>query len=71
MEGIETFVVNPKYTSQMCSNCKKINKCQGKKYRCNKCNLQIHRDENAAYNIANKALLERSKGGPNGMAGLQ
>ena len=54
IEGIKTVYVDPKYTSQMCSNCKKINKCNSKKYVCNTCGLQIHRDENASYNIANR-----------------
>jgi IS605 OrfB family transposase len=54
IEGIKTVYVDPKYTSQMCSNCKKINKCESKKYICSNCKLHIHRDENASYNIANR-----------------
>jgi IS605 OrfB family transposase len=56
IEGIKTVFVDPKYTSQICSNCGKINKCESKKYVCGKCNLHIHRDENASYNIANRGI---------------
>lgn len=48
--------VDPKYTSQDCSSCGERTKCNGKKYQCSnqKCKLEIHRDENSSYNIANK-----------------
>ena len=54
IEGIFTIFIDPKYTSQMCSNCGKINKCKTKKYECKNCKLKIHRDKNASFNIANK-----------------
>ena len=54
LERIKTVYVDPKYTSQICSNCGKINKCNSKKYICSNCKLHIHRDENASYNIANR-----------------
>lgn len=56
IEGIRIVFVNPKYTSQICSNCDKINKCESKKYVCSECKLHIHRDENASYNIANRGI---------------
>ena len=52
--GRDFIKVDPKYTSQICSKCGKINKCNSKKYICSKCKLRIHRDENASYNIANR-----------------
>lgn len=54
LKGITAVAVDPKYTSQICSSCKKVNKCSSKKYKCASCGLRIHRDENAAYNIANR-----------------
>jgi len=54
IEGIKTIYVDPKYTSQLCSECGKINKCKSKKYVCKHCGLQIHRDKNASYNIAKR-----------------
>lgn len=54
VEGIQTVFIDPKYTSQTCSNCGEINKCVSKKYRCKKCKLSIHRDKNASFNIANR-----------------
>jgi putative transposase len=44
--------VDPKFTSQNCSNCGHRQKVAiGKKYVCAKCNLEINRDVNAALNI--------------------
>ena len=57
MNWIKTYYINPKFTSQTCSKCKEINKCKNKKYKCAYCGLQIHRDENASYNIANKGKV--------------
>jgi len=57
MNGISTIFINPKFTSQICSNCGHINKCASKKYECKKCKLKMHRDENASYNIANKGNM--------------
>ena len=54
LEGLEVVAVDPKYTSQDCSSCGERNKCSGKRYRCSHCNLKIHRDENASYNIAKR-----------------
>jgi len=47
--------INPKYTSQDCSNCGHRNKCNGKHYVCKNCGLKIHRDVNASFNIANRS----------------
>ena len=55
-EGIQVVYVDPYMTSQTCSNCGSINKCSSKKYVCGNCNLHIHRDKNASFNIANKGV---------------
>jgi IS605 OrfB family transposase len=60
-EGIQVLMIDPAYTSQDCSGCGNRKKCQGKAYKCSNCNLEIHRDVNASYNIAlrgNQALLD-------------
>jgi putative transposase len=56
LQGLELIPVDPRYTSQDCSRCEARNKPQGKLYVCNRCGLKIHRDENASYNIAKKAV---------------
>jgi putative transposase len=56
LQGLELIPVDPKYTSQDCSRCEARNKPQGKLYECERCGLKIHRDENASYNIAKKAV---------------
>lgn len=52
--GIKTVFVDPKYTSQDCSSCGERNKVQGKWYACKHCNLEIHRDKNACFNISKR-----------------
>ena len=54
LEGLEVVAVDPKYTSQDCSSCGERTKCNGKWYRCSHCHLEIHRDENASYNVAKR-----------------
>lgn len=61
MEGIKVVYVDPKFTSQICSNCGEKNKCSSKKYVCQKCKLHIHRDENASYNIGNRGKQSLSQ----------
>jgi putative transposase len=56
LQGLELIPVDPRYTSQDCSNCDARNKPKGKLYKCKDCGLKIHRDENASYNIAKKAV---------------
>lgn len=48
--GIKVEYVNPRYTSQICPNCSKKNKAQGRKYKC-KCGVEKHRDLIGAMNI--------------------
>ncbi len=54
--GCQIIPVDPKYTSQDCSMCGFRTKCRGKRYVCGNptCRLEIHRDENSSYNIANR-----------------
>ena len=54
LEGLEVVAVDPKYTSQDYSSCGERTKCNGKRYRCSHCYLEIHRDENASYNVAKR-----------------
>lgn len=56
LQGLNLIPVDPKYTSQDCSECGFRNKPNGKLYECKDCGLKIHRDENASYNIAKKAV---------------
>ena len=55
--GVIVKLVNPKYTSQMCSSCEHIEKSNrlGDNFHCKKCDLQLHADYNAALNIMNRA----------------
>src|SRR5690606_3215575 len=52
--GKSVFEIDPKNTSKMCNNCKKINTAltlKDRKWKCKSCNLQHDRDINAAKNI--------------------
>ena len=46
--------VNPKYTSQECSKCHNVSKSNriGAKFKCKKCDYELHADLNASRNIA-------------------
>jgi len=63
MVGLETNFVCPRYTSQMCFNCKRKMKVIGKEYVCPDvdCGWIEHRDVNAAFNIAVKESISPSK----------
>lgn len=52
--GKSVITVDPRYTSQKCSNCGHIYKGnrKGNSFHCVKCGFQIHADLNAARNIA-------------------
>src|SRR5690606_18642132 len=52
--GKSVFEIDPKNTSKMCNNCKKINTkltLKDRKWKCKSCGLQHDRDINAAKNI--------------------
>ena len=55
--------IDPRYTSQKCSNCGHIYKGnrKGHSFKCVKCGFQIHADLNAARNIANLGKSEVSR----------
>ena len=53
-------LVDPKYTSQMCSQCEHVergNRSSQAKFNCKQCGHQAHADCNAALNIRAKALV--------------
>lgn len=57
--GLKTYFINPRYTSQDCSRCGSRYKTTSKKYICKTCNLIIHRDKNACFNIELKGLKKQ------------
>lgn len=62
--GKNLLTVNPRYTSQECSNCGHINKLNRKtqsEFNCVKCGFEINADYNAAINIKNKYFNALSK----------
>ena len=58
--GITLYVVNPKYTSQACHECRLAAKQSrnGVRFRCVSCGMEFHADLNAAINILNRGRLE-------------
>jgi putative transposase len=61
--GKSVVSIDPRYTSQKCSNCGHIYKGnrKGNSFHCVKCGFQIHADLNAARNIANLGISEVSR----------
>lgn len=60
--GKKVVLINPRYTSQKCSKCNKVEKSsrKGSWYSCS-CGLQLHADLNASRNIANLGISEISR----------
>jgi IS605 OrfB family transposase len=58
ISGVHVYKVNPAYTSQTCSNCKKSNKRSrvGEKFKCVYCNFETDADYNASLNIKRRYL---------------
>lgn len=57
MAGCKVELVNPKYTSQECSQCHHVSRKNRKtqsKFKCRKCNFELNADLNAARNIASR-----------------
>ncbi len=52
LAGIELILVNPRYTSKTCSNCKHLGDRKGKRFVCNNCSTKIDSDLNGAKNLA-------------------
>ena len=58
--GVLLKIVDPKYTSQMCSQCEHVergNRSSQSQFRCKQCGHQAHADCNAALNIRARALV--------------
>jgi IS605 OrfB family transposase len=56
--GVPVFFVNPRYTSQTCSNCGYVSKNNRKSqslFICEKCGFSENADINASFNIAHRA----------------
>ena len=61
--GVPVKVVNPKHTSQMCSQCghvERVNRVSQSRFCCRRCRHQAHADVNAARNIRARALCQRA-----------
>jgi len=58
--GKTTIKVNPKYTSQTCSNCGFVekNNRNGNKFKCKECGFELNADLNASRNIVNLGKAE-------------
>lgn len=62
LAGVELKIVNPKYTSQRCSECgyvKKSNRKSQERFECGKCGLKSNADKNGAINIAYVAVTNQ------------
>ena len=60
LAGIAVVLVNPKYTSQECSECghtEKDNRLSQAEFVCKNCDLHIHADYNASKNIRSRAIV--------------
>lgn len=57
LKGIKVEYVDPKYTSQICPECKKLNKARDRKYKCS-CGFKTHRDRVGAINIINAPVVD-------------
>ena len=56
--GIKETIVNPAYTSQVCSRCNHLGNRKGKEFKCTNCNLNIDADFNASINIKKRKLIK-------------
>lgn len=56
LRGVMVIEVNPSYTSQECSRCHRLTKPNGKSYRCAHGGHNDHREANAAFNVAGRAM---------------
>ena len=56
--GIKVVYVNPKYTSQICPICGKINKAEDRLYCCSECGYSTHRDRVGAINIMRVSTID-------------
>jgi len=56
--GIMETIVNPAYTSQICSKCNHLGTRNGKEFKCTNCNLNIDADFNASINIKKRKYIK-------------
>ena len=62
LAGVELKIVNPKYTSQRCSECgyvKKTNRKSQERFECGNCGFKYNADKNGAINIAYVAVTNQ------------
>ena len=57
-KGIKETIVNPAYTSQVCSKCNRLGIRKGKEFKCSNCSLSIDADFNASINIKKRKYIE-------------
>ena len=57
-KGIKEIIVNPAYTSQICSKCNHLGTRNGKEFKCTNCNLNIDADFNASINIKKRKYIK-------------
>lgn len=57
LAGIQVEYVDPKYTSQICPQCKAKNKVKDRNYTC-ECGFKSHRDRVGAINIINAPVID-------------
>ncbi len=65
--GVLLQLVDPKHTSQMCSQCKHLergNRSSQSEFRCKQCGYSAHADHNAARNIRARASVNAPKVSP-------
>ena len=65
--GVKLLVVDPKHTSQMCSECEHVeraNRSSQAEFHCKQCGYQAHADYNAARNIRVRAFVNAPKVSP-------
>ena len=61
--GVRVKLVDPKHTSQRCSQCEHVegaNRCSQSRFCCRRCGHATHADVNAARNIRARALCQRA-----------
>ena len=57
--NVKIHIVEEHYTSQECCNCGCLNKPNDRDYKCNSCDMEMHRDVNGAVNIGLKHVDKR------------